>query len=60
MFVEVYNRQIEPDASWNYSGGLGASAPVGSVEMEVNPRLIGKEINFSMLLYQGVYDPSQR
>ncbi|MEM4970260.1 MAG: molybdopterin-dependent oxidoreductase, partial [Sulfolobales archaeon] len=57
MFLEVYNRHIEPDASWDYSGGFGASTPVGSVEREVNPRLISKEINFSMLLYQGVYDP---
>ena len=55
--VFVYERQLKPDASWDYSGGLGKSAPISPIEAEANPRLINKEINFTMLIYQGMYDP---
>jgi formate dehydrogenase major subunit len=55
--VEVYRRPLEYRASWDYSGGVGASTPTGPIEAEVNPRLIHKEINFTMLIYDGMYNP---
>jgi formate dehydrogenase major subunit len=55
--VELYGRPLEYKRSWDYSGGRGASAPVGAIEAEVNPRLINKEINFSILIYDGMYNP---
>ncbi|MEM0471333.1 MAG: molybdopterin-dependent oxidoreductase [Sulfolobales archaeon] len=56
-YIEVYRRPVEPNSSWDYSGGTGSSKPVSKLEEQVNPRIINKEINFSMLLYQGLYDP---
>lgn len=53
----LYERELRPDYSWDYSGGVGAAAPIRSVEAEVNPRIISKEINFTVLIYQGIYDP---
>ncbi|HIQ29375.1 MAG TPA: formate dehydrogenase [Candidatus Caldiarchaeum subterraneum] len=55
--LEIYDRALDPDASWNYRGGDGAAFPVSPVEAEVNPRLIAREINFAMLIYQGLWDP---
>lgn len=55
--IFIYERSLKPDESWNYAGGLGRSAPVSPIEAEVNPRIINKEINFAVLLYQGIYDP---
>lgn len=55
--VFVYERPLRPDYSWDYSGGVGAAEPVSHIEAEVNPRIINKEINFAMLMYQGMYDP---
>jgi formate dehydrogenase major subunit len=55
--VELYSRPLEYKRSWDYSGGRGASAPVGAIEAEVNPRLINKELNFSALIYDGIYNP---
>ncbi|MFN4046105.1 MAG: molybdopterin oxidoreductase family protein, partial [Acidilobaceae archaeon] len=55
--VELYERPVDPMASWDYRGGTGASKPVGSFESEVNPRLINKEINFAVLIYDGMYNP---
>ena len=55
--VELYSRPLEYRRSWDYSGGRGASAPVGAIEAEVNPRLINKELNFSALIYDGIYNP---
>ncbi|MCY0890520.1 MAG: formate dehydrogenase subunit alpha [Pyrobaculum arsenaticum] len=55
--VFVYERPLKPDASWDYSGGLGKSTPISPIEAEVNPRIINKEINFTTLIYQGIYDP---
>ncbi|ACB39987.1 molybdopterin-dependent oxidoreductase [Pyrobaculum neutrophilum] len=55
--VFIYERPLRPDESWNYSGGTGKSTPVSPIEAEVNPRLINKEINFAVFIYQGIYDP---
>lgn len=55
--VFVYERPLRPDNSWDYSGGTGKSAPISPIEAEVNPRIIYKEINFTTLIYQGIYDP---
>ncbi|ABL78805.1 formate dehydrogenase subunit alpha [Thermofilum pendens] len=55
--VLLYERPLRPDASWDYSGGKGAASPIRSIEAEVNPRIINKEINFAVLIYQGMYDP---
>lgn len=55
--IHVYDRDITPDESWDYRGGTGSATPVSPVEAEVNPRLIAREINFSMLIYQGLWDP---
>ena len=57
QLIFVYERPLRPDYSWDYSGGTGAAQPVSDIEAEVNPRIINKEINFSTLLYQGIYDP---
>lgn len=54
---ELYERPIKPMDSWDYRGGSGASTPIGPVEAEVNARLISKEINFSMMIYDGMYNP---
>ncbi len=53
----LYERPLRPDYSWDYSGGTGAATPIRDIEAEVNPRIINKEINFSVLIYQGIYDP---
>ena len=53
----LYERELRPDMSWDYSGGKGAATPVRNVEAEVNPRIINKEINFAVLIYHGMYDP---
>jgi formate dehydrogenase major subunit len=55
--VLVYERPLKPDASWDYSGGAGRSAPISPMEAEANPRIINKEINFAVLIYHGIYDP---
>jgi formate dehydrogenase major subunit len=55
--VFVYERPLRPDYSWDYSGGTGSAQPAASVEAEANPRIINKEINYAMLIYQGMYDP---
>jgi len=55
--IFVYERPLKPDATWDYSGGAGKSAPISPIEAEVNPRIINKEINFTTLIYQGIYDP---
>ncbi|MFN7104979.1 MAG: molybdopterin-dependent oxidoreductase, partial [Pyrobaculum sp.] len=52
-----YVRPLRPDYSWDYSGGTGSAMPTGTIESEVNPRIINKEINFAVLIYQGIYDP---
>jgi len=55
--IFVYERPLRPDAAWDYSGGAGKSTPISPIEAEVNPRIINKEINFTTLIYQGIYDP---
>lgn len=55
--VELYTRNLDYRRSWDYSGGTGAATPIGPLEAEVNPRLINKEINFSVLIYDGIYNP---
>ncbi|MEZ0248100.1 MAG: molybdopterin-dependent oxidoreductase [Thermoproteus sp.] len=55
--VFVYERPLKPDRSWDYSGGVGQAEPIGDLEAQVNPRIINKEINYAVLLYQGIYDP---
>ncbi|MFP3168265.1 MAG: molybdopterin-dependent oxidoreductase [Thermoproteus sp.] len=57
QIVFVYERPLRPDYSWDYSGGVGAAQPISDIEAEVNPRIINKEINYTMLIYQGMYDP---
>lgn len=54
---ELYERPVNPMMSWDYSGGIYAATPIGPIEAEVNPRLITKEINFSLLIYDGIYNP---
>ncbi|MCX8165950.1 MAG: molybdopterin-dependent oxidoreductase [Acidilobaceae archaeon] len=55
--VELYERRVDGSASWQYSGGNGAATPISPIEAEVNPRLINKEINFAVLIYDGIYNP---
>lgn len=55
--VKLYSRPLDYKKSWNYSGGTGASAPISAIEAEVNPRIINKELNFSALIYDGIYNP---
>lgn len=55
--VDVYERRLDPSASWDYTGGTGNATPIGPIEAEANPRLINKEINFAMLIYDGIYNP---
>ncbi len=55
--ILVWERELKPDRSWDYRGGTGAATPVSPIEAEVNPRLIAREINFNMLIYQGIWDP---
>ncbi|CCC81843.1 molybdopterin-dependent oxidoreductase [Thermoproteus tenax] len=55
--IFVYERPLRPDHSWDYSGGVGSSAPISDIEAEVNPRIITKEINYAVMIYQGIYDP---
>ncbi|MDM7275467.1 MAG: molybdopterin-dependent oxidoreductase [Thermoprotei archaeon] len=55
--VNVYERRLDPDTSWDYSGGTGSATPVGPIEAEANPRIINKEINFTVQIYDGMYDP---
>ncbi|MEZ0346120.1 MAG: molybdopterin-dependent oxidoreductase [Infirmifilum sp.] len=57
QITPVYERPLKFLRSWDYSGGVGAAQPVSPIEAEVNPRIINKEINFAVLLYQGMYDP---
>lgn len=55
--ILVWERELKPDRSWDYRGGTGSATPVSPIEAEVNPRLIAREINFNMLIYQGIWDP---
>ncbi len=55
--VHVYDRPLTREATWDYRGGTGAATPVGTYEAEANPRLIHREINFAMLIYQGIWNP---
>ena len=55
--VFVYERELDFDDSWDYRGGSGAAEQSSPIEQEVNPRLIAREINFNMLIYQGIWDP---
>ncbi len=55
--ILVYERPLDFDESWDYKGGSGAAAQSSPIEQEVNPRLVTREINFNMLIYQGIWDP---
>ncbi len=55
--ILIWERELKPDRSWDYRGGTGSATPVTPIEAEVNPRLIAREINFNMLIYQGIWDP---
>ncbi|MEM0365509.1 MAG: molybdopterin-dependent oxidoreductase [Acidilobaceae archaeon] len=55
--IKLYERSLDWRKSWDYSGGVGSAAPIGAIEAEVNPRLINKEINFAVLIYDGIYNP---
>ena len=55
--VHVYDRPVVREATWDYRGGTGTATPAGTHEAEANPRLIHREINFAMLIYQGIWNP---
>ncbi len=55
--ILVWERRLKPDRSWDYTGGTGSATPVSPVEAEANPRIMAREINFNMLIYQGMWDP---
>jgi formate dehydrogenase major subunit len=55
--IDLYERQLDPSSSWDYTGGTGNATPIGPIEAEVNPRIINKEISYSVLIYDGIYNP---
>ena len=57
QLIFVYERPLKPDRSWDYSGGSGEAAPISEIEAAANPRIISKEINYAVFIYQGIYDP---
>ncbi len=57
QIIFSYERPLDFDESWDYRGGSGAAEQSSPIEQEVNPRLVTREINFNMLIYQGIWDP---
>ena len=55
--IDLYVRRLDPSASWDYTGGVGNATPIGPIEAEANPRIITKEISYSTLIYDGIYNP---